>query len=278
MKINFDHEELRKKYNPEGSAVREAQLRMLDILVYISELCENNGLRYWLAGGTLLGAYRHAGFIPWDDDLDIEMPLEDMIKLKKIMLENPSKDYIFQDHSTDPYYFYSYSKIRDTHYLCESDSPDERFFKYKGVWVDIFPLEEHSIKMQKLSFYTNSYGRRFLVYSKFPLLRFLVLTRYYLNYKLLFPTLRFIAHLLPSSKGCYNKTLGCEYFYSQKKCDIFPLSKISFEGLVFNAPCNPEKALTSFYGPDFMCLPSEQNRTTHQINVKYIENINEEKV
>ena len=152
------------------------------------------------------------------------------------------------------------------------------FFKYKGVWVDIFPLEEHSIKMQKLSFYTNSYGRRFLVYSKFPLLRFLVLTRYYLNYKLLFPTLRFIAHLLPSSKGCYNKTLGCEYFYSQKKCDIFPLSKISFEGLVFNAPCNPEKALTSFYGPDFMCLPSEQNRTTHQINVKYIENINEEKV
>ena len=145
MKINFDHEELRKKYNPEGSAVREAQLRMLDILVYISELCENNGLRYWLAGGTLLGAYRHAGFIPWDDDLDIEMLLEDMIKLKEIMLENPSKDYIFQDHSTDPYYFYSYSKIRDTHSLCESDSPDERFFKYKGVWVDIFPLEEHSI-------------------------------------------------------------------------------------------------------------------------------------
>ena len=75
--------ELRQLYNPECSELRMSQLRMLEILDYISDLCEKNGLRYWLCAGTLLGAYRHGGFIPWDDDLDIEMPIEDMLKLKK---------------------------------------------------------------------------------------------------------------------------------------------------------------------------------------------------
>lgn len=67
------HEELRQRYNPDGSLLRRQQMRMLHILVEVDKICQRHNIRYWLSSGTLIGAVRHGGFIPWDDDLDIEM-------------------------------------------------------------------------------------------------------------------------------------------------------------------------------------------------------------
>lgn len=64
---------LREKYNPDGSILRQHQLKMLDILIIIDRICKKHGIKYWISDGTLLGAVRHGGFIPWDDDLDIQM-------------------------------------------------------------------------------------------------------------------------------------------------------------------------------------------------------------
>ena len=61
-------ESLRAKYNPEGSELRRLQMRMLDILIVVDEICRRHDIPYWIEGGTLLGAVRHGGFIPWDDD------------------------------------------------------------------------------------------------------------------------------------------------------------------------------------------------------------------
>ena len=66
-------QDLRERFSPEGSMLRKQQLRMLEILLYIDKVCKEHGIRYWLSSGTLLGAVRHGGFIPWDDDLDVEM-------------------------------------------------------------------------------------------------------------------------------------------------------------------------------------------------------------
>ncbi len=63
----------REKYNPDGSRLRCLQLGMLEILKYIDKVCSENNISYWLSSGTCLGAVRHGGFIPWDDDVDIEM-------------------------------------------------------------------------------------------------------------------------------------------------------------------------------------------------------------
>ena len=73
------------KYNPEGSTLRKAQLRMLEILKEIDKICKKHHITYWLDGGTMLGCARHKGFIPWDDDLDIAVFEEDYERLLHIL-------------------------------------------------------------------------------------------------------------------------------------------------------------------------------------------------
>ena len=64
-------EQLREQYNPDGSQLRTIQLCLLDILIEFDRVCRKNGISYWIDSGTLIGAARHGGFIPWDDDLDV---------------------------------------------------------------------------------------------------------------------------------------------------------------------------------------------------------------
>ena len=77
-------DELHLKYNPDGSDLRRIQLRVLEILKIIDSICKKHDILYWLEGGALLGAVRHGGFIPWDDDIDIQILRKDRKKLKKI--------------------------------------------------------------------------------------------------------------------------------------------------------------------------------------------------
>jgi lipopolysaccharide cholinephosphotransferase len=74
-------------YNPEGSVLRRAQMRMLEMLDVFVDICDRHNINYWLACGTLLGARRHQGFIPWDDDLDIVVMQRDYDKLLSILQE-----------------------------------------------------------------------------------------------------------------------------------------------------------------------------------------------
>ena len=83
----IDHEALRERFNPEGSLLRRMQHRMTEMLGEIDKICRRHNLKYWLCSGTLLGCVRHGGYIPWDDDLDIEMLREDYEKLLKILPE-----------------------------------------------------------------------------------------------------------------------------------------------------------------------------------------------
>ena len=76
---------LREKYNPDGSALRRDQLALLDMLCFVADICRQNGIQWWLSSGTLLGAARHKGFIPWDDDIDIAMPRKDYNVLLEIL-------------------------------------------------------------------------------------------------------------------------------------------------------------------------------------------------
>ena len=128
-------QELRERFNPDGSMLRKQQLRMLEILLYIDKVCKENNINYWLSSGTLLGAVRHGGFIPWDDDLDIEMMREDYDRFQKVFSNN--EDYVLQTYKSDKNYLLPFAKVRDLH--SELDELGNNVsFKYKGCFVDIF--------------------------------------------------------------------------------------------------------------------------------------------
>lgn len=84
----YSNEELRARFNPEGSLLWKHQQRMVELLLAFDTICKRHHIRYWLIGGTLIGAARHQGFIPWDDDMDVQMLREDYLKMIEILPAN----------------------------------------------------------------------------------------------------------------------------------------------------------------------------------------------
>lgn len=123
--------------------IKEVQKISLDILKYIDKVCKENNIKYSICGGTLLGAIRHKGFIPWDDDIDIFMLRQDYDKFLKIMDENAKTNQKYKAlHFSNncPNYFYRFTKVVDL----DTVLTESTFITPKdmGVFVDIFPLDD----------------------------------------------------------------------------------------------------------------------------------------
>lgn len=118
--------------------IRPLQLRILDILLAVQEVCEKHNLRYYIIAGTLLGAVRHKGFIPWDDDLDIGMPRKDYEKLMANAKEWMPEQYEVVSYETDKTYPLQFAKIQDAN----TTLIERMHLKYLGgVYIDVFPLD-----------------------------------------------------------------------------------------------------------------------------------------
>jgi lipopolysaccharide cholinephosphotransferase len=116
--------------------VWNVEQEILDVIHYV---CTEHGLRYSLAYGTLIGAVRHGGFIPWDDDIDLVMPREDYEKLLSIWNDAAPKGYILQNIRTNPDYTNSFTKIRKDHTTFLQNEAERSKEYHKGIFVDIFP-------------------------------------------------------------------------------------------------------------------------------------------
>lgn len=109
----------------------------LNILKYIDNVCKESNLRYSLCGGTLIGAIRHNGFIPWDDDIDIMMPRPDYDQMIEIINGEDNRYYAFNE--TDSNYYYNFSKVVDTNTVLFEKGYTE--IDGMGVFVDVFPVD-----------------------------------------------------------------------------------------------------------------------------------------
>ena len=245
-------DELRQRYNPEGSLLRRHQLRMLEILKEIDRICQKHRIDYWLSSGTLLGAVRHGGFIPWDDDLDIEMERKDYLRLLQLLPEELNDAYLLQTHGTDPGFISTYAKIRDK-YSAITEHEEDINYRYKGIFIDIFQMEVTSYPLVR--FAAALHRRLVYKYNRVPYAgngfrKFQMQINYTLLTQLLYPCLRTAARI------------GTCFLTPRYKSDIYPLSKLQFEDQQFPVPGNTHAYLTKMFG-DYMRLPdSIQPHTT----------------
>ena len=256
------------KYNGAGTILRKAQLRELDILSEVDRICRKHNIKYWLDYGTLLGAVRHGGFIPWDDDIDISLLYEDYQKLTKILPRELSNKYVFQDETTDRFYFLKFAKVRDreSHFYDPLANP---LMKDQGVYIDIFPIEKLIGKKTKKTieyFYGNAFRRKRHFYNG----------RWkYFSGVFLYPMSLFFVQIvrLLSKISTADKLFtacGVPFFYEATLSykEIFPCAPILFEGREFFAPHDVHAYLTKIYG-NYMRIPEEKDRVlTHATQIE----------
>ncbi len=261
--------------------LREIQLKELDILTKFDEVCRKLGIHYYLAYGTLLGAVRHKGFIPWDDDVDVYVPRKDYELLILEFNNVVGNDSTFR---LEPYVegskYYTFAKIVDLNTLI--DRPSAYITEPKKLWIDIFPLDEvpNSKVFRKLHLkwsvflFTifcmaitnpNSESRTKGLMGKWNSFWGSLYRRIGID--------RLQKWIIRNSKkfeGKGKNYVGCTTFCLEKENEAFPFEYISngryldFEGKKFMAFSNPEEYLTQIYG-DFMKIPPKEKQINHKM-------------
>jgi lipopolysaccharide cholinephosphotransferase len=265
-------------YNGPGTELRKAQLRMLEMLKEFDRICKKHNIEYVISGGTCLGAVRHGGFIPWDDDLDIDISYSHYKKLNKVLAKELSEQYFLQTPKTDKGYYQVFSRIVDKN--SRIYYPEDTMFlrdnlNYQGVFLDIFPLGNiFSYRFKKIidsrymAFFRskrgikrkkhNNFFKKVIIISIWPLLK---LTISLLNQlvSLRIPLLR--------NRNKYSHIFGTNITPRLNEKHIFPAKTIVFENHEFLGPAEPEKYLTDLYG-DYMKIPTKEKRLIHSVKVE----------
>lgn len=264
--MNFDPNELKAKYNPEGSVLWQMQERMLVILGEIDKICKRHNISYWLSGGSMLGAIRHQGFIPWDDDLDIEMLRPDFERLMRLLPKELPSTMALQWHTTDKNYFFQFAKVRDKNSELFERNGYDKVLKEHGIWVDIFPLEATPRWIHNLSNKTFGHTYKMMRTAKDPqsvMWKVRMLASF--NRNCIFPFLRLLSKVFRTKY--YDFGLGIPYYQKSLKDDYMPVRYVKYEYTTAPVMKEAEKCLTYRYG-DYMRLPDNPGSEYHSEDIK----------
>jgi lipopolysaccharide cholinephosphotransferase len=258
------------------SKLHSIQVEILDEIVRI---CDSNRLDYFLIGGTLLGAIRHKGFIPWDDDIDIAMPRDAYDKFISLCNSELSNKYMVDSFENNSGYWLPFIKIRKRNTVYEEKIISANKSIPKGVWVDIFPLDNvkhlKSI-VQFLQAKLVKYIRHFISikqgYSTVTSIKGIILFNLFrlINTHTAFKIQHKIMTIWNDQETRYFVNLGSQYNYVKQtipKDKYYPPVKVEFEGKLYNAPNDWDYILTRIYG-DYMQLPPVEKRTSGHHIVK----------
>lgn len=267
MYNDYDEEEI--------NHIKEVELMILKDFV---EICEKNDIEYYLAYGTHIGAIRHQGFIPWDDDVDVLLFREDYEKFLKVMEENPGEKYTIFDSRYNEEYFFQFGRmsLNGTYW---AEYWDKQVSFKLGIHIDLFILDnlpDNKIKrwlfIQKCYILARLGSVSVLTFDDYSKIVSFVLN---LTHKLLktfgFNSKYFQKKLYKlftkynSNNGEYVTDLTLKERVTFKRTDYKPPKKALFEGIEMNIPNDDYNALTPIYG-DYMQLPPEEERVNHDLN------------
>lgn len=247
-----------------------------EILDEFVRICEQNNLHYYLIAGSLLGAVRHKGPIPWDDDIDVAMPRTDVEVFKKIMLDRP-KGEKFHIHcaENDPNFYWLFVRLlkRDTTYRVKSNVNVNLL--HRELWLDIFPLDDapNSLNFKYRLLGMRVYLMKRLLWNKATN----DTSNLHIKGKLMNLILKPISFkwLHTHTKKLINKYdgKGCKCYVSwashynfkkqtMPKAWYEPATKVLYSDKYYSAPHDWDKVLTQLYG-DYMKLPPENERVGH---------------
>ena len=270
-----------KFYEPE--VLDRLQKEILTILDDFIRICEDYHLEYFGIAGTGIGAIRHKGFIPWDDDIDIAMPRKDFEKLLKIVERKMGDRYLILNAKNYPEYPLMTTRLvkRDTVFIEEVMKDVDCPF---GIFLDLYVLDnvaDHPVLYQLQSWVAWFFSKLMILRSiPKPTLQqrgvkakliWLVCRMGHGGMKLLRISPEFLRDCCEAECRRYNKKKTnrmaflpdtSPYWNVVDKRKYHPLKKLEFEGRSMNFPANIEEMLTSMYG-DFMQLPPEEKRKTH---------------
>lgn len=265
----------------ESASLEKLHSVELEILKRFVDLCEKQEIRYYIIGGTLIGAVRHGGFIPWDDDIDIAVPREDYNRLIDIMHKLKDDVLGMEYYKDNPeLYFYPIRIVNKKYTITEPR-------KKEGVahpWIDILPVDGMPDKRME----------RLLFRAKMDCYRLLLALHYVDNLrdvqrskiqriiiffgkktkigKRINPSL--VKDKITDTLSAYpmgscklsGTCMGAYYFHEFVETEFFGNgSKVQFEGLEVSAPKSIEPYLTHMYG-EYMKLPPEEKRVAHEVS------------
>lgn len=250
-------------------AAEEFRKIALDMLISFADICKNNNLRYSLDYGTLLGAIRHNGFIPWDDDIDVTMPREDYARLMEIAEKNDDifgKDYRLANVHNRYNVYKPYLNLVNIRTVTISKARKKKY--YYPIWIDIFPMDYFD---EKDAEQIQSKVERLIWLAREPLYKphgkSKVLRTVYgvVNRPLVMKRLK-RADLISDVKRYSEKLIN--YMGPYKMRDISYMKYYSnyiyaeFEKHRFRIPSDYDERLKQLYG-DYMQLPPEEQRVPH---------------
>ncbi|MCR4874150.1 MAG: LicD family protein [Clostridia bacterium] len=260
----------------EISDIKEIRKILLEIASEIKQICEENKLRFFMSGGTLLGAVRHKGFIPWDDDIDFHMPRPDYEKFIQIYNSKPRTN-ILHCQETNPNYLYSYAKLAKGNTLliekgCHSGVE-------MGVYIDIFPIEgvgdtvEGALELMNkidmpikllMSYRMDAYRKHVSLKKNLQVVAAKIMAKFY-GFKKLSNTVNTLAQTYNYDESKYIASfideVGERRIYPKEAYD--EVVYLDFEDMKLPAPAGYDMVLTKFYG-DYMTLPPKEKQVlTH---------------
>lgn len=236
---------------------------MLDILLEVDKICQKHSITYWLDFGTLLGAVRHGGFIPWDDDLDICVLRKDRKRLINLLKSELPSNLSVQNVKRLGSTFGFFKVLDKNSRITQCDGTT------LGIFIDIFYMERGNAVIRKFinyfyrrscrivegSYIAQTKQEKVVAYIMYPFVKLMVFMA------------RITRFLIPRKQIIYPYEQNIYLSVQQYKNILFPLTLIKFEEKEFFAPANTDLYLKNIYG-DYMQIPPIEKRQVHASKIE----------